>query len=370
MASLENAEVIHKTNIHKPLETEEDHQEAIRLAESQNRKAERRATFKGLPTPAMKAPATTKVVWGWMLGPPFRPKLSEEEKEAKKAERKAKTRSEWADFKERPRGTSFVPTPPSWEGGMIKEAMQRQEAGKLDLPPHLASRDQESDSYASRTESAGPRRQSWNDYKEEQARLGVDFPEPVEDDQLSMNGATETDPNLIPKDYSGKFVPESETSLALAEKPEFDPGPRTMDEVYAKEDWKVDHNRWNWCANQEFAYHKAKIQEAEATAERQFIRRTRLREQREELKRQTEEDERTGLTEELKKEKRRLESLEHIEFYAKSTGQDVSGWYDEVGGELGELPEYAPRAQTRGGAIPRNPKNPRSKFKPFGFPIN
>lgn len=365
--------MIHKTNINKPLETEEEHEEAIKLAESQNRKAERRAVLKGLPTPAMKAPATTKLIWGWMLGPPFQPRMTEEEKARLKEERKARNKSEWAEYKEKDKSAPTVwPVPPDWQGGEVRtdgrrNSWDQRRPTEHDLPPHLretAIDPSEDADQASPSRLVNVAPDAWDMPERPGDRRG----RRARDAEVEEAPLPEPDLSHL-EGYTGQVLESSEAISTTVEEP-VDHGPRNMEDLHAKTDWKIDHSKWNWCAKQEFEYHQAKILEAEATAERQFIRRTRMREEREERRRQAEEDERTGLGPELVKERRRLDSIEHIEHYAKQTGQDVSQWYDEVGGELGDIPAYAPRSQTRGGAIPRGSKNPRSKFKPFGFPIN
>lgn len=304
LASLEDAGLIHKTNLFIPLETEEDHVEAIRLAESINRKAERRAAWEGKPPPAVVAPATAKLVWGWMLGPPFyrppveegsRPKRYSEDEDSYSEENTINQAVEYAGY-----GVSAA----------VRNAMQ---------------------------------------YEKEQEALSNRF----------KAG------NTVPYrqyDDQGNLYP------AIAAK---DPGPRTLDQVRAKEDWHVDHDKWAWAERQEYEYHKTQLTVAQETAERQYVRRTRYREEREEFKRQREEDRKSGRTRALRKEQRRLEALEHIDQYAKDTGQDVSGWFEEIGsGPLDKVTPYEPTHQSRGGALPRKPSNPRRKFRPVGFPIN
>ena len=148
------------------------------------------------------------------------------------------------------------------------------------------------------------------------------------------------------------------------------PPPHSIEEARTMTNYEVDDAKWEWAARQEFEFHKAKLYEAQAAAERQTVRRQRYREEREELRRQGIEDAEKGVDVDLRKEQRRLKAIEDIEAYGQQTGEDVSGWFDEIGrGPLGEVGHYAPRHQQRGGAVPRG-KNARKDFKPVGFPIN
>lgn len=274
LASLESAGVIHKRQLNRPLETEEEHKAAIWKAESINRKAERRAVLKGHPTPAMRAPATSVAVWAWLLGP-------------------APAKVEIYD-------SEHVEYPEDHDQGVLDEEIHP--ASQRDLPPHAT------------------------------AEAVVPAPRPK--------------PKL-------RYPP-----------------PYTIEEARAKTDYTVDEAKWHWAAIQEFEYHKAKLLEAQATAERQAVRRQKYREIREEQRRQAIEDAENGVESDLKKEQRRLKAIEDIEEYGRQTGEDLSGWFDEIGrGPLGEVGTYEPRHQQRGGAVPRG-KNPRKGFKPVGFPIN
>ena len=117
--------------------------------------------------------------------------------------------------------------------------------------------------------------------------------------------------------------------------------------------WGEDEGRWARAERMEEQFHKAKAMEALQIAERQRIRREGYRRENEERRAQKLEDSRTGQTEVLRKERSRMEALANIERYAKITGEDVSGWYEELAqGELGEVPVFRPGRITRvqGGA--------------------
>ena len=265
--------MIHKRQLLRPLETEEEHKAAIWKAESINRKAERRAVLKDYPTPAMRAPATSVAVWAWLLGP-------------------------------------------------LPEKVQVYEADQHEYPE--------------------------------------DQDEPVPEDSVDQH---DLPPHLSASAASIASVPRPRAKMVF-------PPPHTIEEARAKTDYIVNDEAWNWAAMSEFEYHKAKLLEAKAAAERQAVRRQRYRELREEQRRQAIEDAHKGVDVDLQKEERRLKAIKDIEEYAQQTGEDVSGWYDEIGrGPVGEVGKYEPRFQQRGGAVPRG-KSPRTGWKPVGFPIN
>jgi hypothetical protein len=266
--------VIHKRQLLRPLETEEEHKAAIWKAESVNRKAERRAVLKGHPTPAMRAPATNVAVWAWLLGP---------------------------------------------------------------LPEKIQVHDVDQHEYPENDDNA----QASEDIVEQH----------------------DSPPHLSASDAQVASIPRPQAQLRF-------PPPHTVEEARAKTDYIVNDEAWNWAAMSEFEYHKAKLLEAKAAAERQTVRRQRYRELREEQRRQAIEDAEKGVDVDLRKEERRLKAIQDIEEYAQQTGEDVSGWFNEIGrGPLGEVGKYEPRFQQRGGAVPRG-KNPRTGWKPVGFPIN
>ena len=132
---------------------------------------------------------------------------------------------------------------------------------------------------------------------------------------------------------------------------------------------EVDERRWEMAVVHEKAYHDQKAREAYQAANRQLIRRTKYREERDRNKAERQAMNDSGEWEDLRREKRRGEAFDTVQQYAKITGGDVSGWYDELRGELGEATPYRPTHIHHGGAIPRG-KNPRRHMKPMGFPIN
>jgi len=95
----------------------------------------------------------------------------------------------------------------------------------------------------------------------------------------------------------------------------------------------VYSQRWDDAERIEMAYRESKAIEAEAIKRRQEVRRKIHKEQREIAKAQREADRLAGRLEPIRREKERLDAIARIEAYAKQTGEDVSGWYEELGVE-------------------------------------
>ena len=136
----------------------------------------------------------------------------------------------------------------------------------------------------------------------------------------------------------------------------------------AKAEGQVDDEAWERAIRGEMSHHQDKAREALQAANRQFIRRERFRELKQYEKQAKLEDEELGITDHVQKERRRLEGLESIQHFAHRTGEDVSGWYEELGeGELGKADPWRPTHLQPGGVIAR--KGRTANMKPKGFPI-
>ncbi len=137
--------------------------------------------------------------------------------------------------------------------------------------------------------------------------------------------------------------------------------PATMKKVYG---WRIgpdpkiypegvtgsDEARWTRAEKMEEQYYLAKTREARQTAARQLMRREAFKRERERQKLQRAEDDRLGRTEEIRKERKRLVALAKIQEYAKITGEDVSGWYEELGqGDVDEAPDFSRITVSKGG---------------------
>ena len=107
-------------------------------------------------------------------------------------------------------------------------------------------------------------------------------------------------------------------------------------------------------------YYWSRHREDLQTAERQRFRRERFREERQRMKDQREEDERLGRTEDIRNERKRMDALETIDNYARLTGEDVSGWFEELGqGPIGEIGSREGRIHgVPGGVKARLRRNP------------
>lgn len=128
--------------------------------------------------------------------------------------------------------------------------------------------------------------------------------------------------------------------------------PLTQDEIAAK----IDDRRWEQAESMEVAFWEAKELEDEHIAIRREARRAKYQVEREEMKRQREEDKVLGREDLMRQEKRRDLAVWSIEQYAKETGEDVSGWFEEI--ESVELPNENP------GPVPDF--RPRDTFKVDG----
>ena len=130
---------------------------------------------------------------------------------------------------------------------------------------------------------------------------------------------------------------------------------------------EVDESKWAKAERGERAHHEMKAREAIQAANRQFIRRTRYREEREHNKAYRQEDEELGIAPEVKKEQRRLEALDTISHYGDVTGEDVSGWFEELSEDVGRADPWRPTHLQPGGVIAR--KSRTRNMKPKGYPI-
>lgn len=90
-------------------------------------------------------------------------------------------------------------------------------------------------------------------------------------------------------------------------------------------------NQWDRAENLELAYHANREMEEIAIEQRRTARRERFKVERERMKAQRAEDERMGRMDDIKREKERKNALAKIRAYAEETGEDVSGWYEELG---------------------------------------
>ena len=135
-----------------------------------------------------------------------------------------------------------------------------------------------------------------------------------------------------------------------------------------EEEGQVVDEAWERAIRGEMSHHQDKAREAFQAANRQFIRRERFQEMKTNEVEARLEDKALGITKDIKKEKRRLEGLESIEHFAHRTGEDVSGWYEELGaGRLGKASSWRPTHLQPGGVIAR--KGRTSNMRPKGFPI-
>jgi hypothetical protein len=243
ITSLEELGILHRTQIWRPLETEEEFQLAIERAEQVQAKAERRAIWEKTGTvPRAREPATMKQIWVVALGP--RPRREVEE-----------------------------------DGTIRKFVTVKRQLPKGD----------------------------WEDHEIEIGEFGVT---PIRPEQ------------------------------------------------------------WKQAEWYEGRYHYSKWIQAQRTAERQRIRREGYKiakqKEREEIRAMREAGMMTG----SKKEEARQAAIQHIETYARQTGSDVTGWFEELQGPLGEAKKWKGKIMHKGGAIPRKKMNPRSDFEPLGYPIN
>ncbi|ORX37600.1 hypothetical protein BD324DRAFT_387012 [Kockovaella imperatae] len=131
---------------------------------------------------------------------------------------------------------------------------------------------------------------------------------------------------------------------------------------------EVDEKAWERAIRGERAHHEQKAREAIQAANRQLIRRVQGREAKEQRRKWRAEDAELGIALHVKREKRRLEAMESIGHYADSTGNDVSGWIQEMSQELGEVSPWRPTHLQPGGVVAR--KGRTAGMKPDGFPIN
>ena len=116
--------------------------------------------------------------------------------------------------------------------------------------------------------------------------------------------------------------------------------------------------RWTRAVRMEEQYYWSRHREDLHTAERQRFRRELYRQERQRMKDQREEDERLGRTEDIKAEKKRMEALATIDKYARLTGEDVSGWYEELGnGPIGDIGSRVGRIHGVPGGMKAKTKN-------------
>ncbi|WVF68377.1 hypothetical protein IAT40_003142 [Kwoniella sp. CBS 6097] len=226
LTSLESQGLIHKARIERPIETEEERQEAIQKAMKLTRKAERTALRLREPVPPPRQPKTTVTEYAWKMGP--RPELTE----AEEKERAAEQEDNDGEYDE-------------------------------DLAAERADRDRSMRLYAASLAKRG-----------EAAGAGPSV------DQVAL--------------------------------------------------------RWDQAAKLEESFHRAKEIEAQQIAQRQTARREAYKIEREQKKRERAEDQSSGRAEAVRAERKRIEALEAIEKYAQQTGEDVSGWYEELGIAQGE----------------------------------
>jgi len=351
---LENAGLIHKRCLARPLETEEEHEEAVKRAESQNRKLERRAALKGLPTPPVKAPATSVSIWGWMLGP--RPELvvhPEDVEYAKRLENGAVDEVDLSNDEKERRSLSGEAIYREGELGLDTGRLDAQDQ-QMDYEVNHRRSDPSGAVFGRQMDGESERR-SWGQRGAPPSRIEAQEP-------FNRRALLDREP-----DGSGDGAAAPAPRMRKVRR--IFPPPYSIEDARAKDDYDVSHAQWRWAETAEFEYHKAKLAEAEAAAERQQVRRARNREQAELQKADEARIEQEGLADEAKKEKRRLEAIEHVLDYARLTGNDVSGWIGEMQGKLGEYIPYEPRFEHRGGAVPRG-KSPRAGWKTHSFPIN
>ncbi|WVQ95926.1 hypothetical protein IAU59_003025 [Kwoniella sp. CBS 9459] len=230
LTSLESQGLIHKARIERPIETDQERQEAIQQAMKLTRKAERTALRLKEPVPPPRQPKTTVTEFAWKMGP--RPELTETEKK----QRVADEEDEEMDFDE-------------------------------DLEAERADRERSMRLYA--------------------ASLGKST------DAARAGGGAGS----------------------------------------SADEWAL---RWDQAARLEESFHRAKEIEAEQIAQRRAARREAFKLEREQKKAERADDEASGRMEAIRAERKRIEALEAIEKYAQQTGEDVSGWYEELGIGQGE----------------------------------
>ncbi|WWD04487.1 hypothetical protein V865_002557 [Kwoniella europaea PYCC6329] len=122
--------------------------------------------------------------------------------------------------------------------------------------------------------------------------------------------------------------------------------------TFSNQDEPVDdiQLRWDQAVRLEEKFMESQILEQQQIAERQQARRAAFKLERERKKQERLEDQLAGRTDAIRAEKKRIEALEAIESYARQTGEDVSGWYAELGINEGEeLPVDEDRKKRRGG---------------------
>ena len=318
---------------------------------------ERRAALKGLPTPPVKAPATSLPIWGWMLGP--RPELIVHPEDAEYARRLENGGAEEADLSNDEKERRVLRGEAVYREGEISLETGRQDAQAQQMEYEASGRRSDpSGEVFGRQMDAESERRSWGQRGAPPARTVAQEP---------YNARATLDQGQ--RELGGFGNENSGPAQRMRKVRMLFPPPYSIEDARSKNDYDVSHLQWRWAEGAEFEYHKAKLAEAEAAAERQQVRRARNREASELRRIDQEKIEQEGLGEEVMKEMRRLEAIEHVLDYARLTGNDVSGWIGEMQGRLGEYVPYEPKFEHRGGAVPRK-KGPRAGWKTHSFPIN
>ena len=343
-------------------------------AERVNRKNARRAELKGLPIPPVRAPATAKLAYGWIAGthPPWKAARDE-------AIERAKQKAEWEKRN--------------------KYAKQRTEeiAKYSEEEENLGLEAEGYSGYGVSAAAQGLREAEEMRFREERElgimhdpfpTFGSTSPEAKQDDEyrnLMAQSQRREEYEMIdgPSRHDDESPNESASMEQYSEQSEGSEQYEHKHSAQARKagtwptyeevknaDVYLDERVWEWCAQQEYQYHKAKFIAAQEIAERQYVRRTRYREEKMARRRDKEERIVPQTIDLFNKEKRREEAVNDIKEYAALTGQDVSHWLTEIeDGDVGLVEEYQPVHQARGGVGPRRPGK-RSSFKPMGFPVN
>ncbi|WVW87040.1 hypothetical protein I302_109096 [Kwoniella bestiolae CBS 10118] len=270
LASLESQGLIHKARIERPIETDEERQEAIATAMRLTRKDERTAMRLNEPVPVPRIPKTTVTEYAWKMG-------------------SAPDRSEQTSISERLGG----------EAGFEKNNRNR------DVPPHQV--------------------------------------EILDEEQRELNRLNELD-----EEYDRALALRMQRAWEKNRGQSLGLGSSSTGEVEVEED--EISRRWDQAVRLEEKFLESQVVEQQQIEERQQARRAAFRLERERKKQERMEDELAGRLPAIRAERKRIEALEAIESYARQTGEDVSGWYEELGINEGEeIPVNEDRKKKRGG---------------------
>jgi hypothetical protein len=144
------------------------------------------------------------------------------------------------------------------------------------------------------------------------------------------------EPVMVATEYAWRIGPRPVEWPTNSSSPSSSSPPSSPSQSGQSEDPAEVDRRWAEIEANERAYHFSRELEQAAIEERRSRRREKYKEERAIEKARIEEDKRMGLWEARQMEKKRQEALGHIKRYAQQTGEDVSGWFEELGLEDGK----------------------------------